>query len=105
MLAVPLFLFLPRVRAPFIVGRGAGTGAAIESGGFSDEVTIDSIGRIRESREVALRLLEESGAGAPDVGGVGADPFRGDPDVVVGLGRPIAPEEDVGRRGGRVGGR
>lgn len=65
-LAVPLFLFLPRVRAPFIVGRGAGTGASIESGGFSDEVTLDSIGRIRESREVALRLLEESGAGAPD---------------------------------------
>ena len=65
-LAVPLFLFLPRVRAPFIVGRGAGTGATIESGGFSDEVTLDSIGRIRESREVALRLLEESGAGAPD---------------------------------------
>lgn len=66
LLAVPLFLFLPRVRSPFIVGRGAGTGTTIEAAGFSDEVTLDSIGLIRESREVALRLLEESGASHPD---------------------------------------
>ncbi|HEX6898130.1 MAG TPA: transglutaminaseTgpA domain-containing protein [Thermoanaerobaculia bacterium] len=54
-IAVPLFLLLPRVRAPFIVGRG-GSGVTVEAAGFSDQVTLDSIGRIRGSREVALRV-------------------------------------------------
>jgi transglutaminase-like putative cysteine protease len=58
-LAVPLFLLLPRVRAPFIIGRGGNTGLVIEAAGFSDEVTLDSIGRIRGSREVAMRVLEQ----------------------------------------------
>ncbi|HEX6864735.1 MAG TPA: DUF3488 and transglutaminase-like domain-containing protein, partial [Thermoanaerobaculia bacterium] len=58
-LSVPLFAFLPRVPSPYIVGRGAGLGQTIESAGFSDEVTLDSIGQIRSSRDVALRLLEE----------------------------------------------
>jgi transglutaminase-like putative cysteine protease len=62
LLAVPLFALLPRVRAPFIVGQGAGIGAEIEAAGFSDEVTLDSIGMIRGSREVALRMLEENPA-------------------------------------------
>ena len=58
-LSVPLFAFLPRVPSPYIVGRGSGLGQTIESAGFSDEVTLDSIGQIRNSRDVALRLLEE----------------------------------------------
>lgn len=66
LLAIPLFLFLPRVRSPFIVGRGAGTGVTIEAAGFSDEVSLDSIGLIRESREVAMRLLDESGVSDPN---------------------------------------
>ena len=57
--AVPMFLLLPRVRAPFIVGRGGGTGANLEAAGFSDQVTLDSIGRIRGSREVVMRVLDE----------------------------------------------
>ena len=48
------------MRSPYIVGRGVGTGTQIEAAGFSDEVTLDSIGQIRNSREVALRLLEEA---------------------------------------------
>jgi protein-glutamine gamma-glutamyltransferase len=68
-LAVPLFLLLPRVRAPFVVGRGSGTGTNLEAAGFSDQVTLDSIGRIRGSREVAMRVLEE---------GMGGN--RGNPD-------------------------
>ncbi len=64
-LAVPLFLLLPRVRAPFIVGRGGTGGLTIEAAGFSDQVTLDSIGRIRGSREVAMRVLEE-GSANPD---------------------------------------
>jgi transglutaminase-like putative cysteine protease len=63
-LAVPMFLLLPRVRAPFIVGRGGGGGVTQEAAGFSDQVTLDSIGRIRGSREVIMRLLEEAPAGA-----------------------------------------
>ncbi|HEX4495160.1 MAG TPA: transglutaminaseTgpA domain-containing protein [Thermoanaerobaculia bacterium] len=63
-IAVPLFLLLPRVRAPFIVGRGGGTGVTLEAAGFSDQVTLDSIGRIRNSREVVMRMLDESPAGA-----------------------------------------
>src|SRR5437763_1356229 len=54
-IAVPLFLLLPRVRAPFIVGRGGGTGVTLEAAGFSDQVSLDSIGRIRGSREVVMR--------------------------------------------------
>jgi protein-glutamine gamma-glutamyltransferase len=64
-LSVPLFAFLPRVPSPYIVGRGSGLGQTIESSGFSDEVTLDSIGQTRNSRDVALRLLEE---GAIDAG-------------------------------------
>lgn len=60
LLSVPLFAFLPRVPSPYIVGRGSGLGQTIESAGFSDEVTLDSIGQIRSSRDVALRMLEES---------------------------------------------
>lgn len=63
-LSVPLFAFLPRVPSPFIVGRGTGLGQTIESAGFSDEVTLDSIGQIRTSQDVALRLLWEGSAGA-----------------------------------------
>jgi transglutaminase-like putative cysteine protease len=65
LLAVPMFLLLPRVRAPFIVGRGGGSGAIQEAAGFSDQVTLDSIGRIRSSHEVIMRLLE----GAPSAAG------------------------------------
>lgn len=65
LIAVPLFALLPRVRAPFIVGRSPGTGMTMEAAGFSDEVTLDSIGNIRGSRQVALRLLDE-GRPAPD---------------------------------------
>ncbi|HJX27528.1 MAG TPA: DUF3488 and transglutaminase-like domain-containing protein [Thermoanaerobaculia bacterium] len=60
LLAVPLFALLPRVRSPYITGRGVGTGTQIEAAGFSDEVTLDSIGAIRGSREVSMRLLEEA---------------------------------------------
>jgi transglutaminase-like putative cysteine protease len=59
-LSVPLFALLPRVRSPFIVGRGAATGAAIEAAGFSDSVTLDSIGAIRASRAVVMRVQSET---------------------------------------------
>lgn len=61
-LSVPLFAVLPRVSSPYILGRGAGTGTQIEAAGFTDEVTLDSIGQIRSNRNVAVRMLYEGGA-------------------------------------------
>lgn len=55
-LAVPFFILLPRVRSPYLVINAPGVGGIGESTGFSDEVTLDSLGRIRENREVVLRL-------------------------------------------------
>jgi len=57
LVAVPLFALLPRVNNPFIgaVGRGISS-EAMGMSGFSDDVTLDSIGALRTSREVALRL-------------------------------------------------
>lgn len=63
--AVPLFALLPRVRSPYIVGRGGGTGTVLEAAGFSDAVTLDSIGLIRDRQGVAMRL---QGATALDPG-------------------------------------
>ncbi len=59
LLALPFFLFLPRVRTPFIAGQGARLGAEQESVGFSEEVTLNTFGRIRGDRSVALRLQQE----------------------------------------------
>ncbi len=55
-IAVPLFVLLPRVESPFVPGRGQGLGTLGAATGFSDEVTLDTIGRIRSNREVAMRL-------------------------------------------------
>jgi transglutaminase-like putative cysteine protease len=59
--AVPFFLFVPRLRTPYIFGRGAGAGTILTSTGFSDEVSLDVIGRIRSNREVALRFQPDGG--------------------------------------------
>jgi transglutaminase-like putative cysteine protease len=62
LVAIPLFALLPRVRQPFIVGRGPqGTGSTIEASGFSDAVNLDSIGTIRNSRAVVMRVQNEGG--------------------------------------------
>jgi hypothetical protein len=76
--AVPLFALLPRVRTPYIVGRGVGTGTLVHASGFSDEMTLDVIGQIRTSREVALRLRYEGPPPAGELRYKGAtyDEFR-----------------------------
>ncbi len=61
LLAVPLFVLLPRVHSPFVGGRGRGLGTLGAATGFADEVTLDTIGRIRTSHEVAMRLRYEGG--------------------------------------------
>lgn len=59
LLAIPLFALLPRVGTPFLMGRGQGTGTVIQAAGFTDVVSLDVIGSIRQSREVVLRLESE----------------------------------------------
>jgi transglutaminase-like putative cysteine protease len=65
--AVPMFALLPRVANPYILGTGGGTGTVIEAMGFSDEVTLDSIGLIRENREVAMRVLYDGPPRDPEL--------------------------------------
>jgi transglutaminase-like putative cysteine protease len=61
--AVPLFALLPRVRSPFLFSApGGGLLAPQPVTGFSDEVGLDFLGRVRTSREVALRFRPEGQA-------------------------------------------
>lgn len=54
-LSVPLFFAFPRLRNPFLFGTGTGLRTDATTG-FSDQVSLDGIGRIRTSREVAMRV-------------------------------------------------
>lgn len=56
LVAIPLFAVLPRVKAPYIIGRGTGTGTVIAAAGFSDEITLDTIGLARDNPEVVMRV-------------------------------------------------
>ena len=62
-LAVPLFLFLPRLKAPVV--RGAEAGREITTG-FSDAVDPDVFGTLKRSDRVMLRITSE---GPLDAGG------------------------------------
>lgn len=55
-LAIPTFAVMPRLREPFILGPGGGTGDLIRSTGFSDSVDLSLTSAIRVNRRVALRL-------------------------------------------------
>lgn len=61
-LAVPLFAVLPRVQSPYLRSLpGGGTfGAEVAVTGFSDEIALDTITRVRQSREVAMRLTYDA---------------------------------------------
>jgi transglutaminase-like putative cysteine protease len=56
LLAAPLFALLPRIRTPYLLVRGTGTGTVIKAAGFGDLITLDSIGSARAGHEVLLRL-------------------------------------------------
>ncbi|MEO8196553.1 MAG: DUF3488 and transglutaminase-like domain-containing protein [Thermoanaerobaculia bacterium] len=64
LLAVPFFALLPRVRSPYILGPGGGGGQQEARAGFSDAMSLDLIGRIRDNRQIAMRLTF-SGASSP----------------------------------------
>lgn len=53
LLMIPIFGFLPRFGNPFIFGSA---GSSQVGTGFSDEVRLDGIGRIRSSSAVAMRI-------------------------------------------------
>lgn len=57
--SAPLFAIFPRLNAPMVGIRGTGTGTEIFSTGFTDEVSLDAIGRQRGNPQVALRLRYE----------------------------------------------
>ncbi len=59
MLAVPLFAAMPRIREPYILGRGAGSAGMARTTGFSDSVDLSLTTSIRGNRNVALRLQFE----------------------------------------------
>lgn len=61
LVAVPLFVFLPRLRNPYILGSGGGAGSLRYVTGFSDEANLDMIGNIRSNDSVALRAQFEGG--------------------------------------------
>ena len=56
LVAVPLFAVLPRVKTPYILAGAPGGPASNPTAGFSDEMSLDLIGRIRDNRQVAMRL-------------------------------------------------
>jgi len=56
LIAAPLFAILPRVRGPYILAGAPGGTAREPTAGFSDEMSLDLIGRIRGNRQVAMRL-------------------------------------------------
>jgi hypothetical protein len=60
-LSVPLFAFMPRVRNPLVTGRGQGLGTLGSATGFSEDVDLNTIGNIRTSREVAMRVSYPDG--------------------------------------------
>jgi len=55
--SIPIFLALPRIRAPWISGRGGLSSVT----GFSSHVDLAGVGTIRESRQVAMIVRSVSG--------------------------------------------
>ncbi len=54
--AIPIFATMPRIREPFILGRGPGSGGMARTTGFSDSVDLSITTSIRGNRNVALRV-------------------------------------------------
>lgn len=63
-IAIPTFATLPRLREPFILGPGGGTGGLIRTTGFSDSVDLSLTTSIRNDPNVVLRV-RYSGGEAP----------------------------------------
>ncbi len=57
LLALPGYVLLPRLRSPYLLGRGEALSNSVA--GWNDEVTLDLIGTIRSNRDIALRARFE----------------------------------------------
>ena len=57
LLSIPIFLALPRIRSPWISGRGGVSSVT----GFSSHVDLAGVGTIRQSRQVAMIVRSVSG--------------------------------------------
>lgn len=57
LLAVPIFLVLPRLRSPWIAGRGGVSSVT----GFTSHVDLAGVGTIRQSHQVAMNVRSVSG--------------------------------------------
>ncbi len=55
-LSVPIFATMPRIREPFILGRGSGSGGMARTTGFSDSVDLSITSSIRSNRDIAVRV-------------------------------------------------
>lgn len=58
-LAVPLWIALPRLSTPVVAAAGSGGGVSVPLAMLTDEVTLDAIGALRGNRSVALRAVFE----------------------------------------------
>ncbi|MEM1202488.1 MAG: DUF3488 and transglutaminase-like domain-containing protein [Acidobacteriota bacterium] len=56
LVAIPIFASMPRLRQPFVMGRGAGNVGLARTTGFSDSVDLSLTTSIRGNRGVALRI-------------------------------------------------
>lgn len=65
--SLPFFTLLPRLRSPYILGQGVSAEPRYGAG-FSDTVSLDVVGRIRQNPTVALRMKpEEATVKAPSL--------------------------------------
>jgi transglutaminase-like putative cysteine protease len=59
LMAIPFFALMPRLRTPYILGRGVNLSRPGYATGFRDEVNLDVVGNIRQNEAVAVRLKPE----------------------------------------------
>lgn len=59
-LAIPIFLFLPRLGQPYLLAGGRTGGGPAQTSDFLRQVGLDVVSRVRASRSVALRFTYEN---------------------------------------------
>lgn len=94
--SVPLFLILPRLRAPYVMGRGSGGSGLTQAAGFSDEMSLDVASMVRDNPAIALRMeFKPARAAAREV-----RLRAGTYDRFAGIRWSTSPRRELGRGGG-----
>lgn len=99
LLAIPLFTMLPRLGRPYVVGPGMGSGRLTSGAAFLDQITLDSIGRVRTSRAVIMRLTYEQQPPVTDEMRLKGGTFRRFTGKAWQRGRPDSIQLQRGREG------